>query len=115
MAGFWRRGQALIFSGRPLDGVRDLQTSLRLEPSGVNLAHRLTLVAEGHYFSRAYDEALEAAKHVIRSFPDFPPPYRSLARPRKRLHRSLMPEQFAADSSLEETGFEPSVPPLFPL
>src|SRR5262249_23378424 len=77
--GYWRRGQALIFSGRPLDGVADLQTSLRLEPRGANLAHRLTQVAAGHYFSRAYDKAFESAKHVIRSFPDFPPPYRWLA------------------------------------
>jgi adenylate cyclase len=78
-SGYWRRGQALIFSGRPLDGVGDLKTSLRLEPRGVNLAQRLTQMAEGYYFSRAYDEAFEAAKHVIRSFPDFPPPYRTLA------------------------------------
>jgi adenylate cyclase len=78
-SGYWRRGQALIFSGRPHDGVRDLQTSLRLEPRGVNLAHRLTQVAAGHYFSRAYEEAVEAATNVIRSFPDFPPPYRWLA------------------------------------
>jgi adenylate cyclase len=85
--GYWRRGQTLIFSGRPLDGVRDLQTSLRLEPRGVNLAHRLTQVAEGYYFSRSYDRALEAAKHVVRSFPDFPPSYRSLARALGQLGR----------------------------
>jgi adenylate cyclase len=77
--GYWRRGQALIFSGRPLDGIADLQTSLRLEPRGVSLAHRLTQMAAGHYFSKDYDAAVDAAKHVIRSFPDFPPPYRWLA------------------------------------
>ena len=30
----------------------------------------------------------------------------------ERLHRSTMPEQFVADSLLEGTGFEPSVPLL---
>jgi len=30
--------------------------------------------------------------------------------PRERLHRSTMPEQFVADSLLEGSGFEPSVP-----
>jgi adenylate cyclase len=78
-SGYWRRGQALIFSGRSQDGLRDLQTSLRLEPHGVNLAHRLTQAAAALYFSRAYEGAVEATRHAIRSFPDFPPPYRWLA------------------------------------
>jgi len=78
-SGYWRRGQALIFSGQPQEGLRDLQTSLALEPRGVNLAHRLTQVAAGYYFSRAYEDAVEASKNVIRSFPNFPPPYRWLA------------------------------------
>src|SRR5467141_2592050 len=77
--GYWRRATALIFSGRPQEGLADLRTSLRLEPCGANLAQRLTQVAVSYYFSRAYEEAIEAAKQVIRSFPDFPPPYPYLA------------------------------------
>jgi adenylate cyclase len=76
--GYFRRGAALIFSGRPQEGLRDLQTSLRLEPHGSYLAHRLTQVAVGCYYSRAYDDAVEAAKHAIRSSPEFPQPYRWL-------------------------------------
>jgi adenylate cyclase len=78
-SGYWRRGQALIFSGQPREGLRDLQTSIALEPRGANLAHRLTQVAAGYYFSRAYEDAVETAKNVIRSSPNFPPPYRWLA------------------------------------
>ena len=33
----------------------------------------------GFYFSRAYDHAVEAAEHLIRSFPEYPPSYRWLA------------------------------------
>jgi adenylate cyclase len=77
--GYWRRATALIFSGRPSEGLAGLRVSLRLEPRGANLAPRLTQVAIGYYFSRAYEEAVEAAKQVIRVFPDFPPPYPYLA------------------------------------
>jgi adenylate cyclase len=77
--GYWRRATALIFSGRPQEGLADLQTSLRLEPRGGNLAQRLTQVAAGRYFSCAYEEAAVAAQQVIRSFPNFPPPYPYLA------------------------------------
>ena len=35
--------------------------------------------AVGHYFCREYEAAVEAVKPVIRSYPDFPNPYRWLA------------------------------------
>jgi len=77
--GHFRKGAALIFMGRLEQGLADLQTSLRLEPLGSYLATRLAYQAVGYYFSRAYDEAAEAAKHTIRLFPEFPLPYRWLA------------------------------------
>jgi len=36
-AGYFQRGSALIYSGRPQDGLKDLRTSLKLEPRGSNL------------------------------------------------------------------------------
>src|SRR5262249_13587925 len=77
-SGYWRRAQTLIFSGRPQQGLRDLQMSLRLEPRGLHLVHRLTQVAAGYYFSRAYESTVDVANQAIRSFPDFPPPHRWL-------------------------------------
>ena len=77
--GYWRRATALIFSGRPQEGLADLQTSLRLDLRGANLAPRLTQTAVGYYFSRAYEETVTAAKQAIRSFPGFEAPYRYLA------------------------------------
>jgi adenylate cyclase len=77
--GYWQRGLTLIWGGRPEAGVKDVQTSLRLEPRGSDLAHRLVHLAAGYYFSHAYDEAAEAAKYAIRSFPEFPNSYRWLA------------------------------------
>jgi adenylate cyclase len=78
-SGYFQRGAALIYSGRPQEGLRDLQTSLKLEPRGSNLAATLHLVAIGLYFSRAYEEAVGAIEHLIRSFPEYPSSYRWLA------------------------------------
>ena len=78
-SGYFQRGTALIYSGRPQEGLKDLQTSLRLEPRGSNLAITLHHVALALYFSRAYDKAVEAAQYAVRSFPEYPSPYRWLA------------------------------------
>ena len=78
-AGYFQRGTALIYSGRPQEGLRDLQMSLKLEPRGPNLAISLHHVAVGQYFSRAYEKAVEAADASVRSFPEYPSPYRWLA------------------------------------
>jgi adenylate cyclase len=78
-SGYFQRGTALIYSGRPQEGLRDLQISLKLEPRGSNLAISLHHVAIGLYFSRAYDGAVEAAQDAVRLFPEYPPSYRWLA------------------------------------
>jgi adenylate cyclase len=78
-AGYFQRGTALIYSGRPQEGLSDLRKSLRLEPRGSNLATSLHHVAIGLYFSRAYDEAVDAAENAVRSFPEYPPSHRWLA------------------------------------
>ena len=78
-SGYFQRGAALIYSGRPQEGLRELQTSLKLEPRGSNLAHSIHLVVIGLYFSRSYDEAVVATEHLIRSFPEYPSSYRWLA------------------------------------
>ena len=41
--------------------------------------NRLNQVALAHYFCRDYEASVEAAERAIRSFPDFPSPYRWLA------------------------------------
>jgi adenylate cyclase len=78
-SGYFQRGTVLIYSGRPQEGLKDLQTSLRLEPCGSNLATSLHHVVMGLYFSLAYDNAVEAAQYLVRSFPEYPPGYRWLA------------------------------------
>jgi adenylate cyclase len=78
-SGYWARGRTLIFSGRPQEGLRDVQTSLRLDPGGPDTALRLLHMTIGFYYSHAYRDAVEAAKNAIRSFPSFPLPYRWLA------------------------------------
>ena len=70
-----QRGSALVFSGRPLEGIRDLQMSLRLEPRGLSAAFRLQHVGLGYYFARAYEDALAAFGQAMRSFPELPGTY----------------------------------------
>jgi adenylate cyclase len=71
-----QRGATLIFAGRPKDGLAAVQTSIRLDPRDPFSAIRLLHIACGLYFSREYEEAIEAAKQLIRSYPDFPMIYR---------------------------------------
>jgi adenylate cyclase len=72
-------GAALIFSGRPKEGVAALERSIRLDPRDPRSAVRLSRMALGLYFSEEYAAAVEIAKRAIRSYPEFPNPYRWLA------------------------------------
>jgi adenylate cyclase len=72
-------GDTLIYSGRPKEGLDALEKYLRLDPRDPSIGVQLLQVAVGHYFCREYEAAVEAAKRVIRSYPDYPLPYRWLA------------------------------------
>jgi adenylate cyclase len=72
----WQRGATLIFSGRPKEGLDALETCIRLDPRDPFMAVRLLHIACGLYFAREYDGVIEAAKRLIRSYPDFPMIYR---------------------------------------
>jgi len=72
-------GTTLIFSGEPRQGLAALQTSLRLDPRDPLLPWHLNRVAIAHYFARDYEAAADAARRVIRLYPDFPLIYRWLA------------------------------------
>ena len=63
----------------PGEGLAALKTCIRLDPRAPSLVNRLTQVALAHYFCRDYEAAVDAAERAIRSFPDFPSPYRWLA------------------------------------
>ncbi|MFL6791011.1 MAG: adenylate/guanylate cyclase domain-containing protein, partial [Bradyrhizobium sp.] len=66
------RGATLIFAGRPKEGLTALEKCIRLDPRDPYLAVRLLHVACGLYFCGEYDASIEAAKRLIRSYPDFP-------------------------------------------
>jgi adenylate cyclase len=72
----WQRGATLIFSGRPQEGLAALETCIRLDPRDPFMAVRLLHMACGLYFAREYECVIEAAKRLIRSYPDFPMIYR---------------------------------------
>jgi len=81
-------GAALIFSGRPEEGLAALQTSLRLDPQATGRPSRLNLMACGLYLSGKYEAAVEVARRVVRSNPDYPLAYRWLAAALGQLRRT---------------------------
>ena len=107
-SGYFQRGTTLIYSGRPQEGLRDLQTSLRLEPRGSNFAQSLYHMVIGFYYSRAYDQAVEAAEHLIRSFPEYPPSYRWLAAAYGQLGRTAEAKEALGKAlAIAPVPFEP--------
>ena len=72
-------GDALTWSGRPKEGLAALHRCLRLDPRSPMIPVGLLQVAAAHYFCRDYEAAFEAATRVIRSYPEYPLPYRWLA------------------------------------
>jgi adenylate cyclase len=70
------RGATLIFSGRPSEGLAAIETCIRLDPRDPFLSIRLLHIACGHYFAREYEAVIEAAKRLLRSYPDFSMIYR---------------------------------------
>jgi adenylate cyclase len=76
---YGRKGQVLVFSGQPKAGIAALETALRLDPRSPAMWRELQYLAIGHYLCEEYETAAETARQVIRSYPDFPLPYRWLA------------------------------------
>jgi adenylate cyclase len=70
------RGATLIFAGQPREGLKALETCMRLDPRDPYLAVRLLHVACGLYFCSEYVASIEASKRLTRSYPDFPMIYR---------------------------------------
>src|SRR5215471_5562329 len=83
------KGSALIFSGRPREGLSALQTCIRLDPYDPLLRVRSLYKTTGLYLCGDYEAAAGAAKAAIRSYPDFPNIYRWLAATLGQLGRTL--------------------------
>jgi len=72
-------GVALCFSGHPREALEAQRKANRLDPYDPQQTLRLTHIVIAHYFLREYDAAVEAAKQLLRSYPDHPWAYRWLA------------------------------------
>lgn len=81
-------GTTLIFSGEPRQGLDALQTSIRLDPRDPLLPWHLNRMAIAHYFARDFKAAVDAARRLIRLYPDFPLIYRWLAAALGQLERT---------------------------
>jgi adenylate cyclase len=72
-------GTTLIFAGEPRQGLVATETSIRLDPRDPLLPWHINRVAIANYFAGDYEAAVEAARRVVRLYPDFPLIYRWLA------------------------------------
>ena len=72
-------GGMLVFSGQPEKGLVALEHGIRLDPRHPRAGVLLNQVVIGLYFLRDYEGAVEAARRVLRSYPDHPLVYRWLA------------------------------------
>lgn len=82
-------GAILAYAGRPREGLAALNTCIRRDPRRApSLVNRLNQVALADYFCRDYEAAVEAAERAIRSFADFPSPYRWLTAALGELERT---------------------------
>jgi adenylate cyclase len=86
------RGATLIFAGRHREGLAAVKTCIRLDPRDPYLAVRLLHVACALYLCGEYQASIEAAKRLMRSFPDFPMIYRWLAASYGQLGRTAEAE-----------------------
>jgi adenylate cyclase len=68
-------GQILLCSGHPKEGRASLEKSIRLDPRDPMAQLNLLNVAISYFLSGEYDAAIEAAKRVIRAYPDYPMTY----------------------------------------
>jgi adenylate cyclase len=97
--------------------VEALEQSIRLDPRDPRSANRLNHIALGLYFSREYEAAIDAANEAIRSYPDFPNPYRWLAAALGQLGRIEEAKQVLAKAiAIAPTAFDMYVrgrPPWF--
>ena len=73
------QGGMLVFSGRPEPGIAALEHGIRLDPRHPRSGLLLNQVVIGLYFMRDYEAAVEAARRVLRFYPDHPLVYRWLA------------------------------------
>jgi adenylate cyclase len=73
------KGGMLIFSGQPEKGLAALEHGIRLDPRHPRAGVLLNQVVIGLYLMRDYQSAVEAARRVLRSYPDHPLVYRWLA------------------------------------
>lgn len=100
-------GAALMFSGRPKEALAALETSIRLDPHGSLLAHRLLHMTIAHYFARESEAAAEAARNALRSHPGFALPHRWLAAALGQLGRvKEAKEALDKASGIAPTAFE---------
>jgi adenylate cyclase len=101
------RGAILIFSGRLTEGIEAIERSIRLDPRCPRSESRLLHIALGLYFLRKYEAAIDAANEAIRSFPDYPNPYRWLAAALGQLGRTEEAKQALAKAiAIAPAGFE---------
>ena len=69
---YFMLGNALCFSGRPRQALEAIGSGLRHDPYAPQGYFPRSQVVMAYYFLREYENAVEAARAVLRSYPDHP-------------------------------------------
>jgi len=69
---YFMLGNALCFSGRPREALEAISAGLRHDPYAPQGYFPRSQVVMAHYFLREYDNAVDAARAVLRSYPGHP-------------------------------------------
>jgi adenylate cyclase len=69
---YFMLGNALCFSGRPREALDAIRTGLRHDPYAPQSYFPRVQVVMAYYFLREYENAVEAAREALRSYPGHP-------------------------------------------
>jgi adenylate cyclase len=65
-------GAALLYSGRPREGLEPIREAIRLDPHSPAMSIWLFHIALAHYGLSEYETCIEVAKQTLCSYPDHP-------------------------------------------
>ena len=82
--GYWGLGLTYMLRGEPEQGIRAIETAIRISPNDVLLPLWLTTLSTLHYLARSYERSAEVARLAVQRAPHYPLGWRSLANDDRR-------------------------------
>lgn len=115
--GYWGLGLTYMLRGEPEQGIRVIETAIRISPNDVLLPLWLTTLSTVHYLAFGYERSAEVARLAVQRAPHYPLGWRSLANALGQLGRldearealaqfiTLMPSYTTEQAARAAVGF----------